>query len=286
MGLNTSFWEKSSYTIPGQSVITINFSTMPNYWRITNNGLYNIYLGIANIPRPTSYELKIGAGASKLYAEDKGRNEIYLYNEGMDDVNIILVSFRAEFNPLILAMQSDIEINGVAGGGGGGDFNGVITGFTSPLPTGTNTIGKVGIANSIPAGSNTIGKVELAGNTNTLLTTNNTTLEAMGVVMGAIRDMVAKISAVSYTRLRSGTATTAGVAVTASTGYVIEEIALITNDGENPLTVGVSQKDGTTETIILQAGEGMDKLKCRATAISFTGSNVAYRVGYIESEEV
>ena len=139
---NVSNLSKNKYTIPPKSNFTINFmGARPNYYRITNNGGGNLYIGISMIPTNKFFDMVVPATATKLYVDAFGSENLYIYNPNSEEINIIVTSFKAEFDPVALAMTdlsqdfSDIQLN----------TNTAITGFEVPLPAGDNIIGNVKI---------------------------------------------------------------------------------------------------------------------------------------------
>ncbi|MBE7054400.1 MAG: hypothetical protein E7391_09075 [Ruminococcaceae bacterium] len=162
---------KDRYTIKANSVQTINFlGARPNYFKITNGGNSDLYLGTDLTPSKDFFDMKIPSASSMLHVEPYGRDNIYIYNPSMEDANIIITSFEAEFNPVVLALSdtgtdfSTIEINS----------NSVITGFETPLPSGNNVIGKVNLNDDIG------GKIgNLNSNSNVIQSNTNSIKEQL-----------------------------------------------------------------------------------------------------------
>ena len=137
---------KDKYTIKAQSTQTINFmGARPNYYRITNSGTSDLFLGVTMSPTKKFFDMKIPTASTKLYVDAYGHDNIYIYNPSTEDANIIITSFEAEFDPTVLALTdsgedfSSLEINA----------NSVITGFECELPSGDNVIGKVGLIDDV-----------------------------------------------------------------------------------------------------------------------------------------
>lgn len=137
---NVKNLSKDKFTIKAQSTQTIDFmGARPNYYKITNGGNSNLYLGVSMMPTKDFFDMKIPSSSSKLFVDAYGRDEIYIYNPSTEDTNIIITSFEAPFDATATALSDigmdfgDIEIVTTAN----------ITGFECPLPPGTNTIGKV-----------------------------------------------------------------------------------------------------------------------------------------------
>jgi len=135
-----SHLSKSKHTIPADSTSTINFlGAEPNYYQIVNGGLSDIYVGVSMMPTQKFYDAKIPGTSSKLVVDAYGHDEIYIYNPSSEDINIIVTSFEAEFNPTALALNglgfdlSNVELSA--------DVK--ISEFSCALPEGNNKIGKV-----------------------------------------------------------------------------------------------------------------------------------------------
>lgn len=137
---------KSKHTIKAQSTETINFmGAYPNYYRITNASNTNLYMGVSMTPTKNFYDMVVPAGSTKLFVDAYGHDNLYMYNPSTENANILITSFKAEFNPTVLAVSeigtdfSDITINADT----------AIKSFECPLPSGNNTIGKVGLETAV-----------------------------------------------------------------------------------------------------------------------------------------
>lgn len=126
-----------------------------------------IYLGVAVIASPQSYDIAVTGNGDNIHARDLGSTRITLYNDSPDKARIVLTSFEDKFNPAVLAGRG----GSVTVTGGGGGAGGVITGFNASLPSGDNNIGRVKVTEmpaidfvlgALPAGTNNIGKVEVS----------------------------------------------------------------------------------------------------------------------------
>lgn len=78
-----------------------------------------------------------------MYAEPFKRNALYIFNPSGNEIVVTVLSFSAEFDPLTLAL-SEISLDLPTADLG---LSTVVSSFESPLPAGSNTIGKVDIAN-------------------------------------------------------------------------------------------------------------------------------------------
>lgn len=133
------YYDKIRVLLPAGEVTTVSFhGRMPNYFRVANGGNVAIYCGLQNTPTPTNYEFKVEAKNTRMYCEDFGYRQIYIFNPSTEDIYILLYSYNAEFDPVVQAMTDFVfavnETQAVE-----------IQGFTNPLPTGNNVIGKVGL---------------------------------------------------------------------------------------------------------------------------------------------
>lgn len=110
---------KDKYTIKANSVQTISFmGADPNYYRITNGGKKDLYLGVSMMPTEDFFDQRIPAGVTSLYVDAYGHESIYIYNPSEFDANIVITSFTANFDPSVLALSgmgqdlSSIELSG------------------------------------------------------------------------------------------------------------------------------------------------------------------------------
>lgn len=137
-------YERRRVTIPAYGVLTMDYTAKrPNYYRVQNLGDTNIYGGTMNIPSPENHDFTVGAGKLKMHAEPFARDSLYLYNPSGSPVEVVVLSFAAAFDPVTLAMtEMEIDLSGTVL-----EANMVVSGFNSPLPAGSNNIGKVQVSN-------------------------------------------------------------------------------------------------------------------------------------------
>jgi hypothetical protein len=137
---------------------------------INNLSAGDVSLGIKVTPSSSVYDIKVPAYSRQVTARDTAVNRIMLYNTASNPADIILTSFTDEFRATTLAGGGTVTVTG-SGGSGGTAFDGIIKGFTTALPSGTNHIGEVSINSmpaqtisftSLPAGNNNIGDVDIA----------------------------------------------------------------------------------------------------------------------------
>lgn len=180
--------QKSKYTLNPQSTKTINFlGAEPNYYRITNSGASPLYLGVSMMPTTEFFDMKIGSATSKLFVDAYGHEQIYIYNPSMEEVNIIVTSFEADFDPSVLAMTDtgdsliEVEMKGDT----------IISGFECSLPAGTNKIGGVSIEGTptVNVGGSLANNVEVIMQD---MTNNATNMMNLAFEMSALKDTFIK----------------------------------------------------------------------------------------------
>lgn len=137
-------YERRRVTIPAYGVLTMDYTAKrPNYYRVQNLGDTSIYGGTMNIPSPENHDFTVGANKVKMHAEPFARDSLYLYNPGGSPVEVVVLSFAAAFDPVTLAMtEMEIDLSGTVL-----EARTVISGFNSPLPSGSNLLGKVQVSN-------------------------------------------------------------------------------------------------------------------------------------------
>lgn len=150
---------RQTFTVPAQSIKTIDFKDkQPNYFHIQNIGTDVIYFSVHGMPTAAYYDMKIDGGSIGTFTDTYQQPEAYIFNPSTEDVNVIMLSFSAPFDPAVLAQANkQITIGGTI------ETDGVVKGFQTALPSGSNKIGNVGISGALPTGSNKIGKVEMTG---------------------------------------------------------------------------------------------------------------------------
>ena len=150
---------RQTFTVPARTIKTIDFKDkQPNYFHIQNIGNDVIYFSVHGMPTASYYDMKIDGGSIGTFTDTYQQPEAFIYNPSTEDVNVIMLSFSAPFDPAVLAQANkQITIGGTI------ETDGVIKGFQTPLPSGSNKIGSVGISGALPTGSNKIGKVEMTG---------------------------------------------------------------------------------------------------------------------------
>lgn len=186
---------RQSLSVAPYSVATLEFlDNAPNFFRIQNTAATGtIYVSTSTIPTTTNYDLAVGAGKLKLWTEPFRRSKVYLFNPTGSAITVKVVSFKADFEPLALAL-SEIEVTipeSIV-------QSSKIESFEAPLPAGGNKIGKVEISDPLPAGTNKIGKVEVSNSlslssstVSSLTSSNNTKLDS---VITKLDTIISKLS--------------------------------------------------------------------------------------------
>ena len=133
-------------TVPAYSMLTVDFAEpCPNYFKIQNHGNSSLFCSTNNFPTKKQYDFMVDGGGGKLWVEPYKKSRIYIYNPSAEDMEIIVVSFYAEFDPVTLAMSElkfDLEGQLV-------ETTGTISAFETALPAGSNLIGSVNVANGM-----------------------------------------------------------------------------------------------------------------------------------------
>lgn len=165
--MQISGMNREIYTIPANSIKTINYSDVdPNYFHIQNNGGSAIYFSTHGIPTTHIYDMKIDGGSISTFTDPYPQSEVYIFNPYDNPVNVIITSFRAPFDPVVLAsMNKQFTV------GGSIETDGIVKSFDCQLPAGTNHLGKVEVTklptgafkltDPLPYGNNKIGSVEV-----------------------------------------------------------------------------------------------------------------------------
>lgn len=281
--------QKKQLTIPAYSVATIDYiDTQPNYFRVQNNGEAALYCATANIPTEKNYDFKVSPEGMKMFAEPFDRSKLYIYNPSGNPVNVTVLSFKAVFDPLTLAL-SDIEIDISGSGSGSGGVDTVIAGFDVALPAGGNVIGKVDINSfpALPTGGNHIGSVDVnnlhdyaAQLTNILSGINNviTAVDNIEISGGGSTTIVEENLAFQSIE---GTATNAGNNFYQMAGSkLIKKIHYISNDGEANFTISLKSVDGTLVSMTVKPGEVVNDINGKFDMFMISGNSVPYRVAF------
>ena len=140
LGSNNGY-RTQRHTIPAESVYTVDFEGCnPNYYRLMNTGNITLFCATKSLPTTDNYNFKANPISVANFCEPVVRDKLYILNNTKEDVKVILTTWEGEFNPTFMAV-SEISLNNE----GTIKTDGIINGFTVPLPSGDNTIGKVGL---------------------------------------------------------------------------------------------------------------------------------------------
>lgn len=151
---NLSSWKENDYIIESGELKTIDFiDTAPNTFILQNPNGSNLYVSIGGIPTVNNYETKIEANSVKTFGRPTSTRKLYIFNNGTKDVKIKIFSIFMQDFDINTLKYTEIDIASATI-----QSNSFISGFSSnaSLPSGTNTIGKVGLENSV---SNTITQI-------------------------------------------------------------------------------------------------------------------------------
>ncbi|HDR7785262.1 hypothetical protein [Bacillus wiedmannii] len=262
-----STWREQTLTLPPKTVYDVVFpDTKPNHYHINNLSPAMIYLGVAVIASPQSYDIAVTGNGDNIHARDLGSTRITLYNDSPDKARIVLTSFEDKFNPAVLAGRG----GSVTVTGGGGGAGGVITGFNASLPSGDNNIGRVKVTEmpaidfvlgTLPAGTNMIGKVEVSklpplssigGKIGDVGILGGVTITSMPAVdLQVSKDLNVKEKSYNDFFYQEPNVEQTEVVFTTD----LSRIIFISNDGQNPLKVTLNNR-----TITLLQNEVIEEL--------------------------
>ena len=274
--------QKKQVTIPAYSVTTIDYiDTQPNYFRVQNNGEAKLYCSTAHIPTEQRYDFAVPAAGMKMFGEPFDRAKLYIYNPSGNSVNATILSFKAGFDPLVLAM-SDIEIDL---SGSTIEADNVIKSFETSLPAGSNIIGKVGLSEPIPAGNNVIGTVVLESVISDALTALKNGQKNYSSVLADILEAIGNVSVGGegggnlVFHSIEGTATGSAEDIIDMVGGVnVKKVHYISNDGESSITVSMKSASGSLVAMTVKAGEVINDISGNFDMLMLTGNDVAYRL--------
>ena len=261
---------RQNYTIPGKSTITINFVDPMNYYRVVNSGNVTIYGGTVTMPTRKLYDFKVPAYNAKMYAEENVRKQLYLYNDGTEEATVLLYAFRSQFEPTVLAL-CDAIFNDTEN-----TVSVEINGFSEPLPTGNNKIGKVDVSSMPSTYDSAIQNIN--SKFNYLVSSDR-----FGMVnIDKVYELMVNKSFNPALYSVNATATSAGTVYQAGSPdgeeWVIDEICSIFNDGAGDLTISYTGMNNGT--FILKSGEVLNNIKGYFIDITISGNNVPFRFLY------
>lgn len=276
--------QKKLVEIPAFNVATVDYlDTQPNYFRVQNNGDGTVYCATSHIPTRTHYDFIVNGASIKMFAEPFYRSKLYIFNPTGNPINVTVLSFRADFDPLALAL-SDLEIDLSSKEL---EATSTISGFETSLPEGYNHIGKVEVENQKDYQS-TLDVIK--GNQKDYTNVLASILTAIGNISGGSDS--SSVWTVDYIntllnninnddrqlKCVSGTAGTASY-TDHSFDSPIKKIHTVSNDGENNIMVKFTNSQGS-ETFTLKAGEVLNDIDCNLSMISVVAidSSSPYRI--------
>ena len=280
-----SNFNRQVIVIPAYEVASVDFmGVLPNYFRVQNSGSATIYCSPNNIPTKNRYDFSVSGGGLSMYAEPTTKSKLHIYNPAGSPVTCTVITFAAGFDPLILAL-SNIEVDMPTSI----ETSNVIGGFSVSLPQGSNTIGKVDV-NNFPA------DYAKAANQKDYSEALANILNALGAGTGGesggtasvwtaenVQDILTAVNGV-YTgngfalKSTNGVAVSGGFAVTHEQS--VRKIITLSNDGEEDMTVTITNYDGSMCDIVLKAGEVLNDMHGTFTKANFVGNNVPFRYVY------
>lgn len=267
---------KNYATVPAFSITTIDYlDTKPNYFRVQNRGATEIYCSTNNMPTTKHYDFAVAGKKMKMFAEPYNRTRLYIFNPSGSDVEVAVLSFQAEFEPLTLAL-SEIEVEMPSSF----ESSMVINSFNASLPAGNNKIGKVDVTNAPTAADVTSIKT----NTNNILSKlvylmSTTPSSPEGL---KLYDIVSALGAIAAANTFFGKVSTfeeneksTDTVLCTNKACVIH---MLTNDGAGSLVLKIKGKEDTqVSSLTLKTGESIADLKIDAASITVSGTNYSFR---------
>ena len=249
---NTSgyIWETNNISIEGGEVKEISLdNSKPNMFVLQNANPVDINISLSHIPTLYNYEFQVKANTTDTFGRPSSTTKVYLFNTGSVTANVKLFSVNDTFDMNILK-NTNVNIDGATVTV---EDNGVIKGFQAgvSLPSGSNTIGKVGLESSVSDTLNTINtnlnthKATTANINSTTLSTN-TNIKNIARVLG-----VSKGCTVTYKNNVSELTIN-----NSSTTTNIIHFSYLFNDGCN-----IDIKVGNNILLTVQAGEQLGDLE-------------------------
>ena len=271
---------KNYATVPAFSITTIDYlDTKPNYFRVQNRGTTELYCSTNNMPTTKHYDFAVAGKKMKMFAEPYNRTRLYIFNPSGSDVEVAVLSFQAEFEPLTLAL-SEIEVEMPK------EFETsmAITSFNAPLPTGNNKIGKVEVIGGVSdvtveaIEQNTENIVEALGS----LLTNNTNTGHVNLanIVAAIDSLSAREFATEVSTFDAKNQNNTAYLYKGNTSANSKKchIHRLANDGDGDLQINIKGKEDTnTRYNTLKPGERITDFKVDCILLSVSGTNYSYR---------
>ncbi|HDR7311510.1 TPA: hypothetical protein QCX08_004018 [Bacillus cytotoxicus] len=286
-----STWREQTLSLPPKATHTVVFpDTKPNHYHINNLSSASVYLNVVGFAEPNNYDIVIPAHGDNIHGRELGVTRVTLYNDSPDPARVVLTTFEEKFNPTVLASRGgSVTVTGGSGGGGNG---GIITGFATSLPSGSNNIGRVEVSKmpaidftlqTLPPGTNMIGKVEVSK------------LPPLASVNGKIGDVGIQggVSIIDMPPVSLEVGNDLNVKEKSYTDFFYQEpiveqtevvfttnlsrIIFISNDGQNPLKVTLNNR-----TITLLQNEVIEEIPLLTKTIKLvrpSGNGIARIMG-------
>ena len=251
-------YRNNPYTVEKSSVLTIDFyDSEPTFFRIQNFGTQTLYCSCHRMPTLTMYDFKIEPGTANIWVEPVRQSKLHIYNPGAVDVNCKVMSLYTPFEASALAMSGlkiELDTSNL-------ELSSKITSITTPLPSGSNKIGSVGLSGAIPAGTNKIGSVDVANLIDYTAALNEINdLLHMNVPLNLYCDENTNVS---------------GQTVVNGMSYC--HIHILSNDGNTDMILTFQDSKQNTSSFTLKAGETIQDFKF-VGSLTLSGTNYSYRV--------
>lgn len=290
MALSNNTWREKEITARAQLVEQIDFmDSSPNHFLIKNFGDSPIYVAMTGEPSEKYYDIMIPAGSVKTMARLGACSRIWVYNTSARPARVHVTSFYQEgisATFIVGGATSATASSGGGGGEGGEGTGGVITGFTTSLPTGGNHIGGVSIDNTtsqpVPTTLHGVAETYLASIKNDIaeIKQAQAALESM---VSVIKDTAADILEANSSAI--GGAYISGVSNVGETnGTTYEQagkyISYFTNDGADAMKLALYNTSGVIMmTITILAGEALSDIPIKFSKFKVwsEGSACSYR---------
>ena len=280
----SSAFLKQTVNIGPMSVATIDFiDNYPNHFRVQNSGKNAVFCSPNNIPTQSQYDFSVSGGGLTMYAEPYTSRRLHIFNPTGNDVDCTVVTFYAEFNPLILALSNiEVEMPNTI------ETSNIIGGFSASLPAGNEKIGKVDISNlptDYAKASNQKDYTTLLTNIfNSLAGDNGEYSGKLDEIITALRNISGvggggggSVSPVVTTAFGSGTN---NVTLTAPDGMKISEVVFFSNDSESDMTFTHTDYNGVPTIVTIKAGEVLNNVATWANSITINSNGGSYRYGW------
>ena len=272
---------KNYATVPAFSITTIDYlDTKPNYFRVQNRGTTEIYCSTNNMPTTKHYDFAVAGKKMKMFAEPYNRTRLYIFNPSGSDVEVAVLSFQAEFDPLTLAL-SEIEIEVPSSF----ETSSVINSFNASLPTGNNKIGKVEVIDGVSGavveeinnGTAYIGQV-LYWLINTIPSSEYVNLAS---IMEKLEDLSLANSLATSLHVTERKNINQDTLIFSSNVSKLITIHMIKNDGDNDITLELGDSESSTsetyQHFTLKAGESINNFKFVGKNLGVKGTNYSFR---------